>query len=209
MTKLFMLCAFAAGCTNGSMGSGSGNGHSPEWESDFTTVSGSQLVFSPIADSINKFHVASTGEPQLQVFHESTIGTGNCSMLTIPSGAESGSVTWGFRAPDGEYLDRLDLSALVSVDSRADAAASGEITAQADGQEFTLMLATASGDTYPDLSYFDDVISTDKFDALVLTFRLENANDTTALEHIFPQALRQCPGDAIPFELDNSSTGQQ
>jgi hypothetical protein len=158
-------------------------------------------VFSPVTDSISEFHVVDTGEPQLVVFHESTIGTGDCSMLTIPDGEESGVLEWRFRAPDDEYLAGLDLNALVSVDSRADPGADAGLTMLFDGQSMTLMHAIASGVENLDILAFEQVFESGSIDSVILRFELTTRNDTTPLEHIFPQALRQCPGDQPSFTV--------
>jgi hypothetical protein len=169
------------------------------------TIVDGVLTFSPSADSLDKFEPSSPSVglteqvfPALVELDESSIGTGDCSMLVLQSGYTSGQWGWEFAAPAGSTFQHIMLSAPVTVDSRGnlDEAIAG---LRSDNGVVNVALAgIAEGQASTPDELDANIRGMDHFEII---FDLAAAPYTTDLERIYPQALRQCPGDAPPFSL--------
>jgi hypothetical protein len=172
------------------------------------TILTGTLTYSPITDPLAKFDVATRGLtdqifPSLELLDESSIGTGNCSMLVLSSPDTSGQWGWQFAAPAGMTFAHLTVEAPVTVDPRASFTAEAVAGLRTDDAEVNLAEAGA-GSAEPlgtQTSIDAAVAGTDHFEII---FDLANNGYTSDLQRIFTQALRQCPGDPVPFSISAS-----
>ena len=208
-----LLCfAFAlssatlAACTSSppemSMGGGGGGGGGGQAAG---TVLVGTLEFSPITDSLDKFQLASLTDghqpaPPLEVLDEATLGTGDCSMVVLPSGEQFGATGWVFAAPAGQTFTHVSVVAPVTLDPRADTSTTS-IQALLLTQDTTLELGSLGDAAAAPATQSDIDAAVAGLDQFAIAFGIDNPDYSDDLERIFPQALRQCPGAAAPFSI--------
>jgi hypothetical protein len=169
------------------------------------TVVDQPLTFSPITDSIDKFlagpYPMDNGEnfPMLEVVHEADLGTGNCSMLALPDGQQSAALAWFFAAPAGKTFEHVALTWSVYVDPRASDNVDARAMLVGGTTEVDLSLMDASSTETADQDDIDSATVGQSY--FTVAFQLDNSDYTSELTRIYSQALRQCPGDPVPFSV--------